>query len=510
MASPQTSFTQSPERRDFRKEVTDSIIKMLEDGVAPWQKPWDASIAGNLALPFNPTSNNSYRGGNAIHLIATAMRKDYEDPRWMTYKQAADNDWQVRKGEKGTQIEFWESQPLKEGDDRTALPDHDKDPDPEQGAKRTASRFTHRVYTVFNASQIEGVPAFEPKRHTVFKAVEAGEQILRNSGAKLKHDQPDRTFYSRSSDTIHLPPRDAFLDTAGYYGTALHELAHWTGHPDRLNRQTLNQSYRFGDQNYAREELRAELASVFLAAERGIPHNPSQHASYVGSWIQALRDDKNEIFRAAQDASRATEFLLALERDKTLGQSLVDNAEAPAPVLEQETARLKSDLESEPYATEPDPVPRVVTREAGDSIARLEPEDGVGKIHNNALGTDTAVVADPAVSSWGDWNADLAVPPNTFGDKAFQSAQVLATERLGAAVALSAALTDGGRYRGSVVGETEEFVIQQISSKSAIAHSKDLLDHAPQVGQRVSIAYLDSHGTVREAKERAKGHELAR
>ena len=79
------------------------------------------------------------------------------------------------------------------------------------------------------------------------------------------------------------------------YGTALHELAHWTGHPSRLARSTLAEQYRFGDVNYAKEELRAELASVFLAAQRGIPHDPEQHAAYVNSWIGALKRDKNEI-----------------------------------------------------------------------------------------------------------------------------------------------------------------------------------------------------------------------
>ena len=112
--------------------------------------------------------------------------------------------------------------------------------------------------------------------------------------------------------------RAAFKEASGYYGTALHELAHWTGHPSRLNRQTLNESYRFGDLNYAKEELRAELASVFLAAERGIPHDPAQHAAYVGSWVKALRQDKNEIFRAAHDASSATDYLLTLERDRSI------------------------------------------------------------------------------------------------------------------------------------------------------------------------------------------------
>jgi hypothetical protein len=100
--------------------------------------------------------------------------------------------------------------------------------------------------------------------------------------------------------------------------TALHEAAHSSGHPSRLNRATLNESYRFGDISYAKEELRAELASVFLAAESGIPHDPEQHAAYVGSWIKTLREDKNEIFRAAHDASRAADFLLARKRERSI------------------------------------------------------------------------------------------------------------------------------------------------------------------------------------------------
>src|SRR5213083_205964 len=98
--------------------------------------------------------------------------------------------------------------------------------------------------------------------------------------------------------------------------------AHWTGARERLNRETLNESYRFGDLNYAKEELRAELASVFLMAERGIPHNPDSHAAYLGSWLQVLRDDKHEIFRAARDAHRAADLLLALELHKSLDQAL--------------------------------------------------------------------------------------------------------------------------------------------------------------------------------------------
>src|SRR3978361_745921 len=93
----------APAKRDHRQEVTDSIVKMLEDGVAPWQKPWESA-----GMPFNPTTDQAERGGKAVHLMAPGVARGDEDPRWMTYKQAAENGWQVRKGEKGTHIEFWE------------------------------------------------------------------------------------------------------------------------------------------------------------------------------------------------------------------------------------------------------------------------------------------------------------------------------------------------------------------------------------------------------------------
>ena len=212
----------------------------------------------------------------------------YEDPRWMTYKQAADSGWQVRKGEKGTQIEFWE---IKSADreDQPNSPGNPNGGESSVDANADRSRFIHRVYTVFNAKQIDNIPDYAPAKRSEFEAIQAGEQILVNSGAKITHDQPDRAFYSRAQDSIHLPPKDAFKDVAGNHGTPLHEQAHWTGHANRLNRPTLNESYRFGDLNYAREELRAELASVFLAAERGIPHDPGSTPLTLVRGLRHLR-----------------------------------------------------------------------------------------------------------------------------------------------------------------------------------------------------------------------------
>jgi hypothetical protein len=138
-------------------------------------------------MPFNPTTERSYRGGNAIHLIATGVRLGYDDPRWMTYKQAADRGWQIRRAEKGTQIEFWEVSAEAKG---RRLPDSSAG-DQTDGEKR-ATRLIQRVYTVFNARQIDGVPAYQPKQRTPFEVVQSGESILENSGAKIRHDQADR------------------------------------------------------------------------------------------------------------------------------------------------------------------------------------------------------------------------------------------------------------------------------------------------------------------------------
>ncbi|HLH01355.1 MAG TPA: zincin-like metallopeptidase domain-containing protein [Bryobacteraceae bacterium] len=461
--------TAAAAKRDFRQEVTDRIIAMLEKGAAPWQKPWNPGEA-SVGIPFNPTSDRAYRGGNAIHLMATAVNRGYGDPRWMTYKQASDRGWQVRRGEKGTHIEFWDVKPNRDEDPGT-IDDGQRD-----RIDRREARLIHRVYTVFNATQIDGVPAYQPRQRTPFEVVQSGEKILENSGANIRHDQADRAFYNRSSDSIHLPSKEAFKDAAGYYGTTLHELAHWTGHPSRLNRATLNESYRFGDPNYAKEELRAELTSVFLAAERGIPHDPEQHAAYVGSWIKTLREDKNEIFRAAHDASLASDFLLSLERDRSIadetlaaGPALdsVTNSGAREPAYEQESANLQRDRED-----------------------LIDEATGRGMATPDAAGN--AATNQPAKSN------------------ELSAARMVATGTLGEFARTVEALVDAGNYRGAILGETEHYLVQRQSAGMAVLHQKDLLDRQTQVGEVFSINYSNGRGIVREFHERAKSNELSR
>lgn len=524
MSPREQSNSATPAKRDHRQEVTDSIVRMLEEGVALWQKPWESA-----GMPFNPTTEKAYRGGNAIHLMATGLSRGYEDPRWMTYKQAAENGWQVRNGAKGTAIEFWEvNAKAEEKAGEPAIGDND------ESAKGSQRRLIHRIYTVFNANQIEGVPAYERPQPTAFEAVQSGERILANSGAKIAHDQRDRAFYSRSSDSIHLPPKDAFKDAPGYYGTALHELAHWTGHPSRLNRPTLTESYRFGDLNYAKEELRAELASVFIAAEVGVPHDSANHAAYVGSWIKALKEDKNEIFRAAYDASTATDFVLGLEREVSKAEALENGDSVPGDSLESQPVvagaakaqeirdeitvlqidreRVAEESRARSAVQQPENGGEQPQREDSQVVARFEADSGTVSVHHKSSATDHHVPVEAATSGQSNGKERPASSQTSREDLSisFAAASELTAEKLGDSARMFAAQTQSGNYSGNIIGETDFHVIQRLSPHSSIAHMRHLLNLPPKVGENVTISYANEKGAVKELQERGKTRELVR
>lgn len=292
----------------YAQRIADQLITQLEAGTAPWQKPW---APGERILPQNAVSGRPYRGSNAIALMLEGQAHGYADPRWLTYRQAQGLGAQVRKGEKGTLIRFYKF----EGQE----PVLGADGQPTRGAD--GQIVTHNVRyerpqmfsaIVFNADQCNGLPPLAPAM-TMSEAArhERAETLLAATGASIRHDQADRAFYRPATDSIHLPQPEQFNSPDGYYATALHEVGHWTGHPSRLDRDL---SHPFGSAGYAREELRAEIASLMIGQELEIGHDPGQHAAYVQSWIQALREDPNEILRACADAERITKHVLGIER----------------------------------------------------------------------------------------------------------------------------------------------------------------------------------------------------
>ncbi|SBW07484.1 DNA primase TraC (Replication primase) [uncultured delta proteobacterium] len=299
-----------PKRPPFHEEFAEKIIERLKEGTAPWQQPWHPGKT--IAAPHNPASGTVYRGMNRVHLALSG----YDDPRWMTLRQANEKDMRIMPGSKATPVVYFQFSKEQDRLGEDGKPVLGEDGKPEKMTvelDKPIMRFAH----VFNAEQIEGMPPLElTDKAFEWEPVEKAENILSASGANINHDQSNRAFYRYGTDSIHLPPRENFEEPGLYYGTALHELGHWTRHSSRLDRE----NGPFGSEMYAREELRAEIASWMLGQDIGIPHDPEHHASYVNSWVKALEDDPYEIVRACRDAEQIKEYILGLEMKKELAQ----------------------------------------------------------------------------------------------------------------------------------------------------------------------------------------------
>ena len=281
------------------QEFAEMIVKRLEEGTAPWQKGW--SINEALCKPFhNAISGKAYKGANVVRCWIACDTNGYVDHRFMTYRQAAEKGYQVRKGEHGTFISFFAPVTKEEKD--------------ENGELVIKTSYAARGYTVFNAEQIDGIPAIPAAETFEWNPVELGERILTNSGAVIEHSTAaDGCSYIPSSDKIVLPPKEQFKSAAEYYMAATHELAHWTGAEKRLDRKL---STSFGTEEYSREELRAEIASWMISTETGLPFDPDNHAAYVAAWIKAIRKDYREIFRACSDAEKIKDYILAFVKEE--------------------------------------------------------------------------------------------------------------------------------------------------------------------------------------------------
>lgn len=278
---------------DTYQQITDRIIAALEAGTLPWEKPW--RTAGALTMPHNPLSGTRYRGVNPLILWMAELERGYSSAQWATYKQIEAAGGQVRKGEHGEHVVLWKWIEAGEADAGA---------DTEEGTSRR--RAILKRYTVFNVDQVDGLDHLRaPAAPCTWNPIERADATIKATGASITHSG-SRAFFRPGTDEVYLPPRDTFVDAVGYYDTALHELTHWTGHRSRLARDL---GGRFGTEQYAAEELVAEMGSAYTCAALGIEYT-TQHAAYIAAWLRILKNDKRAIFTAAAAAQKAADWLL--------------------------------------------------------------------------------------------------------------------------------------------------------------------------------------------------------
>lgn len=291
------------EMKDHHQILTDRIVAKMEEAVK-FEKPWFTCSV----LPYNPVTKTKYKGINLVSLLANG----FDDPRFLTFQNIQTLSKEIgspiliKKNEKGT--------PVFKAIKKTFMKE-----DKESGEKNISGFWTY-VYSgsVFNASQLTGMPDLPTPNTEPFKTEDEAEKILKAmcemTGLKLEHRKQDIACYIPSEDLVLIPPKEYFKSSLSYYSTLMHELGHSTGHKTRLNRDLTG---KFGDSSYAFEELVAELNSFFLGATINLPYDSQihdNHAGYLKSWLKALKDDKNIIFKAASQASKVVEFQINIKK----------------------------------------------------------------------------------------------------------------------------------------------------------------------------------------------------
>ncbi|MGJ4906076.1 ArdC family protein [Bradyrhizobium sp. HKCCYLS2058] len=285
-------------RASLYEEITSKIIGELEAGRVPWVRPWGTQAAkAQLALPRNGATGRAYSGINVLILWGAVIEHGLTGQSWLTFRQALSLGGHVRKGERGVSVVYADR----------FVPSDERQRAREVGEEAQAIPFLKR-FTVFNTDQCDGLPddiATVPPLPPPGVMEPVVETLIVNSGVDFRIGG-DRAFYAPVEDFVQVPLPAAFFEPINWYRTALHELAHASGHASRLNRDL---SGRFGSRKYAFEELIAEIAAAFSCAALGIVPTV-RHADYLGFWLDVLREDSRAIVRAASQASRVADYLL--------------------------------------------------------------------------------------------------------------------------------------------------------------------------------------------------------
>lgn len=275
--------------------ITDRILAALDEGTIPWRKPWKCGGA-----PRNLVTGKPYRG---LNILLTAMQ-GYASPYWLTYKQATERNGQVRKGEKGTPVVFWNWKTKQVQNTNGDIEEKDIP--------------FMRYYTVFNTAQIDGLTLPEDIAGESFAPIVPCEEVISKmpSPPTIVHGFTQAS-YSSSKDQVRMPPRASFTSEASYYATLYHELVHSSGHPSRLGRKGIEEKNAFGSPEYSKEELIAECGASFLCGYTGIVNDTIENqAAYIEHWRKQLAADKKLVVSAAAQAQKAVDFILDRQADR--------------------------------------------------------------------------------------------------------------------------------------------------------------------------------------------------
>ncbi len=303
-----------------RQRLVDTIIANLENNHSLWRQGWRVTGA-----PVSAITGKRYNGVNRLFLSAATMERGYSDNRWLTYNQMQEKGWDFKRDEEGNSlgkkagvsIEYFSlyDKSTKQTFDRSALDGMtEAEKDDYMDENVIALR---KYYCVFNGDVIEGIP--EREKHEVDQSgknsrAEGILQYWNDNEAKIIYGGSE-AFYRPSTDKIHLPERNDFVDMPEFYSTALHEVGHSTGHETRLNRDL---SGGFGSDKYAEEELRAEIASMFIEQDLEIETSEKHienNSAYIQAWHDKIKEDPNILFRAIADAEKICKFVMAKESE---------------------------------------------------------------------------------------------------------------------------------------------------------------------------------------------------
>ena len=287
---------------EVHAQITEGLIAMMEQGVAPWSKPWIVRGFDDIMAPQNGISGRKYTGFNSLYLSFLMEENKWDDPRFYTMNSLPEG-MKVKKDSKST-IVIYNKMTQRDVEDEST------------GEVETQTSWFQRYYRVFNGCQIEGLSAFEKPEVEVdgFDHEDEGYPEADLIGTEWcdtlsggLHHGSDRAYYTPSMDSITMPEPEQFKTLAAYYQTLFHEIAHSTGHVSRANRL---EKGGFGTDTYAKEELVAEFAAAFLCANTEVPLDESQSAAYLKGWAKKCKDEPKLLYSAANAAQYAASMVM--------------------------------------------------------------------------------------------------------------------------------------------------------------------------------------------------------